>query len=420
MTENRPSDRPIGHDPQRDAGRHDVPDDVLDTELVSRFHAAHPTFGDRATGPPEPPPRDVLLAIAGQSAEHAAEHLQLQAGELAQHLQAQERDVAHREAALNARYAAHDDERRSARLWLRERQEELAERAAKLERSQRTWEAEQRVQEQALDEQRRQLQAARADTKAIQEQLRHHIEAQQEVDAERQQLSSLRADLERLHAALRQRESALLHEGQRWELEKERWRERTQRQRQAIAHIWRCRGQSLQLQQRALRQRREQLDQRQQSLDQAQTDWQRTQHALLEQRLALELAHNGLATPLPPEGLAALRQAVRQFLADHALTLEAAQQRQRQELQTLAASLDHQQEALTLRHETLQRWIQDRQREFDEQAAHLETREQELEQLQQQLLHDKQTWLAALDDQLATTTTTNNMASCVEHRTPYA
>ena len=102
-----------------------------------------------------------------------------------------------------------------------------------------------------------------------------------------------------------------------------------------------------------------------------------------------------------PNELAAIRLGVREFLADQTAALESARQRQRQELQTLAASLTQQQEALAIRHEALQRWAHERQQESDDQAAHLELREQELEQLHQQLLRDKQAWLIALDEEFA-------------------
>ncbi len=164
------------------------------------------------------------------------------------------------------------------------------------------------------------------------------------------------------------------------------------------------------MQQRALRQRREQLDQRQQALEQLQAELHRSQRELLELRLATELARNGLSARVPPNELAAIRLGVREFLADQTAALESARQRQRQELQTLAASLTQQQEALAIRHEALQRWAHERQQEFDDQAAHLELRERELEQLHQQLLRDKQAWLITLDEEFANAI---KKASCV-------
>ena len=366
--------------------------------MVPRFHPAHPVFGESAAGRVAPSP-EVLLAIAGRSDPCAAEHLQQQAAELAQHLQVREREMSHWEATLNARCAAHDDELRSARLWLREQQQELAGREAELQRQQINWEHQRQTQEQSLEQQRRQLQADCAATETLNEQLRRRIEEQREAADERQQCSTLRAELERLCTVLREREAGLIRDCQAWEVEKERWQQRTLRQRQTIAQHWQFRGQTLQMQQRALRQRREQLDQRQQALEQAQAELHRAQRELLELRSAVELARNGLSARVPPDELAAIRLCVREFLADHTAALEAAQQRQRQELQTLAASLTHQQETLAMRHETLQRWAQEHQQEFEEQTAHLETRERELEQLHQQLMRDKQAWLSALDEE---------------------
>ena len=396
MTDNRPSgDQPISHDGQHD----DLPGNPPDNGMVPRFHPAHPVFGESATGSIEPS-REVLLAIAGRSEGCAAEHLQQQATELAQHLQARERDMSHWEATLNARSAAHDDELRSARLWLREQQQELAGREAELAQQQISWENQRRAQEQSLEQQQRELQADCAAAATLNEQLRRRIESQRAEANERQECRTLRAELERLRAVLRERETGLIRDRHAWELEKERGQQRTLRQRQTIAQHWRFRGQTLQLQQRALRQRREQLDRRQQALEQSQAELHRAQRELLEMRLVVELARHGLSDRVRPDELAAMRLCVRELLAEHTAALESAQQRQRQELQTLSASLTHQQQTLAARHETLQQWAQEHQREFDEQTAQLDTQERELEQLHLQLMRDKQAWLGTLDEEL--------------------
>jgi hypothetical protein len=450
VTDNRPSDRPTCAA---------LPAALPDNGMVPRFHPPHSVFGDGATGAVESS-REVMRAIAGRSDRHVGEHLQQQAAELTQHLHARERELSHWEATLNARCAAHDDELRSARLWWREQQQELAgreaelerrnlvleqqtaqleangvtaeslarrgdlldqrqqqieqreqslqqrsqqvrEQAAELEQQQISWEGQRRAQEHSLEQQRRQWQADCAATQTLNEQLRRRIEEQREAANERQDCGTLRAELERLRAALRERETGLIRDCRAWELEKERWQQRTLHQRRTIAQHWRFRGRILQTQQRALRQRREQLDQRQQAIEQLQAELHGAQRELLERRLAIELSRNGLSARVLPNELSAIRLCVRKFLTDQTAALEAARQRQRQELQTLAASLTQQQEALAIRHEALQRWALERQQESDDQAAQLELREQELEQLHQQLLRDKQAWLIALDEGFA-------------------
>ena len=66
------------------------------------------------------------------------EQVNKQATQLATRLQQQQSELDHREAALNARIAAAENEFRSARLWLDERCQELDEREAKINNSEQT------------------------------------------------------------------------------------------------------------------------------------------------------------------------------------------------------------------------------------------------------------------------------------------
>ena len=70
--------------------------------------------------------------IEAPAVSSADEQLQLQAEQLAVRLSAQQEQIDRRESDLNAQLAQQEHDARSARLWLRERQQELADRQAEL------------------------------------------------------------------------------------------------------------------------------------------------------------------------------------------------------------------------------------------------------------------------------------------------
>src|SRR5687768_5072448 len=70
----------------------------------------------------EPPP---LASFVADFPADSSEQMQVQAVQLARHLQERRREVDHREAHLNARIAQLENELRASRLWLRERSEEF-------------------------------------------------------------------------------------------------------------------------------------------------------------------------------------------------------------------------------------------------------------------------------------------------------
>lgn len=399
------------------------------SEMMSRFHAAHPTRGGGLDLPPAPA-ADVLLAVAGQNARHGAEHLQEQAAELAQHLDARHRELAHWESTLNARSAAHDDQLRSARLWWQERQQELADRDMALNERQQSlqrhttefeqqraeWADQRQALMQSLERQRQELQSHLAAAETRQEQLQREELQRRELARQQHFCRALRAELEQYRILLQEREASLIEQQRAWETRQESQRQRTRQQRAAIAQHSRFRSQTLQAQQRLLHQRREELDQRDRTLEQTRRELQGAQRDLLELRLTIELARSQLADDIPAAALAAIERCLRDFLAQESATLEAAHQRQRQELQVAAASLAQQQEALAARQETLRQWMRQRSQELKSRVAQLDQREHEIEQLAQQLLRDKQAWLDVLDNDFFETT---KKASHLEGGTPF-
>src|SRR5688572_27158783 len=94
-------------------------DEVSNKQL--RFDQPHKTAAANDVGAEQP---QALAVIADLQAE-SSEQMQVQAGQLARHLQDRRREVDHREAHLNARIAHLENDLRASRLWLRERSEEF-------------------------------------------------------------------------------------------------------------------------------------------------------------------------------------------------------------------------------------------------------------------------------------------------------
>ncbi len=100
-----------------------------------RLDPPHELAAAARAGVREPQLAAVGAGTIGVMAEAApGEQLQLQADQLASHLHLRLREVDRRAAALNAQLADQENGLRNARLWFRERQQELTECAAELDR----------------------------------------------------------------------------------------------------------------------------------------------------------------------------------------------------------------------------------------------------------------------------------------------
>lgn len=411
--------------------------------MIPRFDAAHSSPAENLHSSPESD-ADVLLAIAGRSTELAAEHMQQQAAEISQHLLSRQRELARREAVLNARTALDDDQQRSFRLWRQEQQQELARRAqalderaqtleetagrlaaagaaadaletraaeletrerqvacreralqaglqqlqeqkADLERQQRIRDMQWTAREQHLDELRHALQVETDETRILNEELRRKVEAQHECDTLMRRHAESLAELERWHTVLRERENWLVRDRRRWELAQEQAAERLRGQRKALAEHWRRRRQALQLQQKSLAERRAEWTQRQMALEQQEAELSRQKRALREQQVSSQLVQNGAATRLTPAVRTALHQSLRAYVDEQMAARQASDRARREELQQLAQALQEQQAALVARQEAFRLWSVERQQEWAARQSELATRQQELDARSQQL-----------------------------------
>lgn len=134
------------------------------------------------------------------------EQLRTQALQLADHLRAKQRELDRREALLNSREAKLDNEMRLARLWARERDQDVAERERQFNQQQQTLEAkmsELAVVEASVD---RDLAAQQAELalreQALLQQQHQLLQTQQSIAQERTALRTAEARLEQQRARL--------------------------------------------------------------------------------------------------------------------------------------------------------------------------------------------------------------------------
>lgn len=412
-----------------------------------RFDPAHSSSG-HALDDVVTPPRDVLQAIAGQSAEVAAEQLQAQAAELSEHLRRRHRELTRWEATLNARAAQYDDEQRAARLWLREQQSDLAGReadcrrlqrlleeraatleatgppplaaprereqpldeafaqqrrlleleveqvrrqAAALETAYQDWQLQCRQEQQALGQLREQLEDQRRVAEQLNTQLRERIAEYQRSEQDADHLTRRRRALDLQETALREAEAALEQQRQTLFEELHLRQQRTAQQRSAIASQWRGRLQALKQQRQVLEQHRHALSRQHASLDQQQQELDSQRQEMALQRLTLQHAEAVIERRAAPHDIRHLAQVVQQYV--HALRTAAEQKLaiQRQELQGLAAGLLRQEQSLKMRHARMQAQIAARQAELDAQTAQLAEREQAISRRECELLSERGT-----------------------------
>lgn len=165
----------------------------------TRIDGAHPATTEACSA------TAVAETVTG---EVVAEQLRTQATQLASSLRTRQRELDHRESQLNARFAQLERDARTARLWLSERERELARRQEELD--ERNQEVQGRLQRLATAE------AAQRRSAGIDERVARRRE---ELDAQARRLADRAASLEnarRQWESHRQRaEDALRHERQR-------------------------------------------------------------------------------------------------------------------------------------------------------------------------------------------------------------
>ncbi len=186
---------------------------------------------DQAHGPPRadgglpniprPPSPDKIAAAAGLVGERVLAQVQVQAEQLAEHLQTRQRELDRQEAQLNARCLELENEIRTFRLWASDREEALGERERALQQQLASLEnrsAEVAATEAALASQQRTTAelAAQLHTRvALQQQAETALEGQRGQLAEEQRRFA--TEFEERCQATAQRELALVERQQQAE-----------------------------------------------------------------------------------------------------------------------------------------------------------------------------------------------------------
>ncbi len=402
-----------------------------------RFHPPHgAVIEQRPQVAPLVP--ELLLAVAGKSEAVAADQLQQQAAELSEHLRTRQHSLARWEASLNARSAQQDDQQRNARLWLREQQIELSNRFSEFQRraslleeraaaldavgttaqtlareqeevrqravdltqqqqaldlelenvrrqadwlnaERENWQQQCRREQLSLDRLRQQLMAEHALTEQLNQGLREQLTQGHRNADQSAQLAAQRQELLAQTAQLRQQQETL--DQQRCELaqEKKTWHMRTLEQRQSLAARWRRRRRLLQSQLEALQSRRRLVNEQHEAMLCRQEDLDRQQRQIREDRFVLQQVQAQLEQRTTPTHIAALEQAIHQYVEAQSAALEQKLAERKQELRQLAATIQRQQESLQTRHDRLHGVLVQRQSELDEWAARLALREHTLE-----------------------------------------
>jgi chromosome segregation ATPase len=398
--------------------------DELSGKQLIRFDQPHKSAAANELVVPQPE----LLPVAVELHADAAEQMQVQASQLARHLQERRREVDHREAHLNARIAQLENDLRVSRLWLRERSEDFERREAEL--SQQLSEQDSQIRslsasESALDEDRIQkellLQEREAAVRLREEQI---VDARGRLEAEAESLILLREELQSkdqnaqaIVQAVQAREAAVreIEEGlekrqraldaqeksldEQWgqlQTEREQWQQRvaeTQDQlrhdRQAIQQQRRQSDEQRAQQHKTWVSRQERIDQQQVVLQRIRDDILRLHREALEMRLIAEQLWSQMTGRMAPAELTEGLSRLRTQLADEFRLAHQALATQRSELETLVAKLDDKRRALAAQRDELMGWLSRRQSELAEQSSDLAAREQ-------QVLDEKQN-LAAIE-----------------------
>lgn len=415
----------------------------------------------------------------------ALPRIRLQGRQLAQLLQERQSDLDRREAQQQAMAADLENQLRAARLWLGARQQELADREARLvERERQTQEQSSRVaaaeslvdatrqkteqamrrceddiaaRTAALDALARRLEAQAAAQRATQQKFEAERTAAREIgERERQQIDNRRttalATVRLAHANLEQRRVAIEAEATELERRRAQWieaarrpspeqqrhareltaiaeglaareqnlataedvqlraeaelaalreelgveRERLEEQarvdRRRVVEAERATAEALSRERAALARRHEQLNEREASLERLRAELGEIHRQALEARLAAEETLSRLAGAAPPAEIARAVAEARARLADHWRLAAERVAAERTAVTSLRDELAAQALKLTAQKDDLAAWAERRQKEFDAQSTDLSEREDQLRELENAMLAERDQW----------------------------
>ncbi len=257
---------------------------VGESKSVTRIDPPHPmpnvlsAGGVEASISPALPDPQVVLAAAGQSQETADEQLRMHASQLVSHLRDRQRDVDRRESLLHAQLAQQENELRSHRLWMREREADVSDRERDLRRQineleqriaglstvelsadQCIQDREQKIAERETDLAKRQFQLDERERRVTSEVTALHTAEQRFAEEHRQFAHQVRAEKQKLQFL----QESLWQTHRRLLVNVERHRESLEQKERRLAKVQpieRVAGESLDEQLKGKRQQRETQD----------------------------------------------------------------------------------------------------------------------------------------------------------------
>ncbi len=370
-----------------------------------RVDAAH-VHANQA--PSAPSAAGVQAALAGgwsapmgdSTTVAALQQVRSQAAQLAVHLQRQQASVDHRESELNSRLAAMENQIRTARLWLNERQSELAVRQAELDRR----ELELSEREQQLDdatpgarkkprdkrytndelaERVAELDRREAEIESLAARWAERVAGAEQVEDVQQLLRSIEArsrNLELAEKMLAEEQTALERQRQALAEDRATFTEQVQADRQRMAEEEQRAISERDTMRAELRRQSEELAVRQAALERTRGDIGRMQQESLEIRLATEELWAHLYGKMPPATVTqALAQTRMKIAEEHRVARHELAQ-QKADVQALATRVAEQHARLVRDREDFQGWAVERQRELEKHAAMVVVAQERAEQ----------------------------------------
>jgi hypothetical protein len=396
---------------------------------------------------PEP-----VLIHAGQSGDASplAQQLRTHAAQLAEHLEARQREMDHREADLNAQSAECEAHARNTRLALAQRRSELDDREAQWAQQRRedeadlqhchvSWEREYQERVAALEKKENALAGGEQELQKPEEQLRYQkqqldclrLQAEQThrqmLDALEKRRLAVEEEASRLREQARQPSPELLAREERLRMESEslqarqerlrraeakvaslrdevetlhqqvledrrKWQEQVQTDRQRLAAERRREMDDLEQKRLALRRRGEQVDRSRVALHQMREDLRRTHRETLEIRLASEELWVQLSETAPAAVANRLLEQLRAKLADQYRLAGAELAEQNEELLSLRAELADLHRKAVCERQDFQQWAARRQAETERKAAELAAQQEQLDRRDADLLSRSLQW----------------------------
>jgi len=344
---------------------------------------------------------DVRLATPAGTAAQFVQQVQTQAAQLAERLQLQQKELDQREAELNARLAAVENQVRSARLWAEQQHEALNDREAQVA-----------TQEQLVGQRLAELGIVVDD---------HSITAVESALVERaSELARREAQVAADHAALDQTRKQFEQQATQLDVRR-RYLDKTEsllsNEQQSLGEVRRqCDADLAQLQQqrvhlrdqyatrqarmeaeyrrryRDLEQRSTDLEKREIALEKLRDALSESQREVLEIRLATEELCSELSVRTSPSVLERSITRIRARLADHYSLARTELEQRHEELEQIGRRVFEQHQKLQQQKEDLTLWVRRREGDLDQQAARIVARERELDRRKSRCEEQRLQW----------------------------